>query len=99
MNKYGDLLMRDVSPIIMAISGGTVAYKAPLLESPTEVATAIFTWPLILQIIGACVGLLGVIVAAFRGYVAWKEYLLKEAQHNAKANNVQDANRGREKED
>lgn len=64
MNILGGFNMKDIiTPAVISVSGGTVAYKAPSLSSSTTSAieTAI-DWTFTFQVVGAIVGVVGIVV-------------------------------------
>lgn len=64
MNVMGGFNMKDIiTPAVISISGGTVAYKAPSLSgSTTSVIEAAIDWTFTFQVVGAIVGVVGIVV-------------------------------------
>lgn len=64
MNTLGGFNMKDIlTPAVLSVSGGTVAYKAPSLsESTTTAVSAAIDWTFTFQVVGAIVGVVGIVV-------------------------------------
>lgn len=70
MNVLGGFDMKDIiTPAVISVSGGTVAYKAPSLSSTTtSTIEAAIDWTFTFQVVGAVVGVVGIVVGIL-GYM------------------------------
>lgn len=84
MNSTGNIDMQDVTAITAAVSGGAVAYKAGELAETVETTSLISSYPqlpIILQVVGAFVGIAGILIGFIRLYQNHLDRKLKREIH------------------
>lgn len=93
MTKYWTDNMQDIATVGASVGGGATAFTAGEVIQKVEPVTLLYSYPnlpIILQIVGAVVGILGLVVGAVRLYQNHEDRKLKreilefeKRKHNA----------------